>query len=359
MVGRARGPVPGIRFRAAVATVACLVLPLFTRLPLGAQEPGNVVAGVVLDASSGAPISGALVSVGERGPRAIADANGRFRLANVPSGTQRVRVQRFGYRDLELSLPVTEATQTVDLRMQVDPIALEGLTVTGGAEVAVGGRVLNATTGEPVPWTEVSLTRDAVRDLGRAAADEQGIFSIGEVRTGPYLLRVERIGYESQYLSVDVAAPPEPVEVQLRPDSALLAGLAVFDVQLRSRRSGSGSAAQSYGEDRLRHSSQRGMRRFLENEALLPLMPCGARAVNNCRDIRGRMYEPRVYIDELPAAGLEELDSYDPSELYRVDVFVCSPADLRGGWEVRVYTYRYVDRQMKRRRQLFPSCFTM
>jgi hypothetical protein len=206
----------------------------------------------------------------------------------------------------------------------------------------------------------VSLTRDVVRDLGRAAADRQGIFSIEDVSTGRYLLRVERIGYQGQLLPLDVSAPPEVVEIHLEPDSALLAGLAELERQLGFRRRAATSVAQSFGEDRLRLSTMSGMRRFLENDAMLSLMPCDGREVrNDCRVLRGRVVPPRVYIDELLAQGLDHLDSYQPYELYSVDVFVCGPGDRLGGWEIHVYTYEYVDRQMKRRRQFFPSCFAL
>jgi hypothetical protein len=312
---------------------------------------------VVLDASSGAPVTSALVSIGDRGPRAIADGQGRFTLTNVPLGSQRIRVQRFGYTALEVSVDVTATPAPLQLRMQVDPVALEGLTVTGGAKVDLGGVVLDAKTGQRLPWTELTLTRDAVRDLGRASADAQGVFSIGDVTTGEYLLRVERIGYEGQIVPITVAAPPEAVEVRLQPDSVLQAGLAALDRKLSQRLKASPSVSQSWGEDRLRLSAMRGMRQFLENDAMLNLSPCGGRnMVNDCREIRGRMVAPRVYLDEL-SVDMEYLASFEPHQLYKVDVFTCGPGDRMGGWEIRAYTYAYVDQQMKRGRSMFASCF--
>jgi hypothetical protein len=320
------------------------------------QQPSATLAGVVLDASSGAPVTSALVSVGDRGPRAIADSQGRFTLADVPLGSQRIRVVRFGYAALDLSVDVTEASAPLELRMQVDPVALQGLTVTGGAKVDVGGTVLDAKSGERLPWAELSITRDAVRDLGRASADANGVFTIGDVSTGEYLLRVERIGYEALIFPITVAAPPEAVEVRLKPDSALQAGLAALEQRLDSRRKASPSVAQSWGEDRLRLSTMRGMRQFLENEAMIDLLPCGSSLVKNCRALRGRVVAPRVYIDEL-RWDWDYLGSFDPHELYKVDVFTCGPGDRMGGWEIRAYTYEYVEQQMKRGRAMFASCF--
>jgi hypothetical protein len=312
---------------------------------------------VVLDASSGAPVASALVSIGDRGPRAIADGQGRFTLGGVPLGSQRIRVQRFGYTALEVSVDVTASPAPLQLRMQVDPVALEGLTVTGGARVDVGGLVYDAKTGQRLPWAELTISRDAVNELGRASADAQGVFSVGNVTTGQYLLRVERIGYEGLILPIAVAAPPEAVEVRLQPDSVLLAGLEALEQKLSSRRKASPSVSQSWGEDRLRLSAMRGMRQFLENDAMLDLHPCGGRnMVSDCREIRGRMVAPRVYLDELPV-DLDYLATFEPYELYKVDVFTCGPGDRLGGWEIRAYTYGYVDQQMKRGRAMFASCF--
>ena len=102
------------------------------------------MTGVVLDASTGAPVSGAFLSIGESGPRAIADAEGRFRIANVPPGSQRLSVERFGYERLELVIAVTPALAPLELRMRVDLVQLRGLTVTGGAKAPISGVVLDA-----------------------------------------------------------------------------------------------------------------------------------------------------------------------------------------------------------------------
>jgi hypothetical protein len=359
---RPKGPTEVAALRRPVAefwlrrTLLLLLLPFVAAHSLGAQQPSATLNGVVIDASSGAPVASALVSVGERGPRAIADDQGRFALGGVPLGSQRIRVQRFGYTPLEISVEVTLSPAPLTLRMQVDPVALEGLTVTGGARVDVGGVVLDGRTGERVPWAEITITRDAVRDLGRGSADQQGVFSIEDVTTGTYLLRAERVGYEGVILPITVAAPPEPIELRLQPDSVLQAGLAALERKLSARRNASPSVSQSWGEDRLRLSAMRGMRKFLEDEAMLNLIPCGRTMVSDCRELRGNLVAPRVYIDEM-RWDMDYLGSFEPHELYKVDVFVCGPGDRMGGWEIRAYTYPYIEQQMKRGRAMFASCF--
>ena len=54
---------------------------------------------------------------------------------------------------------------------------------------------------------------------------------------------------------------------------------------------------------------------------------------------------------------LDYLNSFEPYQLYKVDVFTCGPGDRMGGWEIRAYTYAYVEQQMKRGRAMFASCF--
>src|SRR5690606_32015789 len=96
--------------------------------------------------------------------------------------------------------------------------------------------VLDASTGEPLAWAATWLSRDAVRETQVADADHQGVFRIPDIETGPYFLLVERIGYETQMLAIEVGAPPEPLEVRLEPDTAVQRGIERYMRDLRSRR---------------------------------------------------------------------------------------------------------------------------
>src|SRR5687767_1939731 len=124
------------RFLRVAATLALFVLAALPQVRASAQQPAGLVTGTVTDATTGTPVSGALLSVLDRGPRSLTDPQGRFRIPNVPLGTQTIRVQRFGYRDMELSVTVSESTAPIEVRLQVDPVALEGITARGGAEVS-------------------------------------------------------------------------------------------------------------------------------------------------------------------------------------------------------------------------------
>jgi hypothetical protein len=59
-----------------------------------------------------------------------------------------------------------------------------------------------------------------------------------------------------------------------------------------------------------------------------------------------------VQIDELPAwGGIGELDSYDPLDLYAVELFRC-----RSTATIRAYTYDFIERMGRRPRLMLPPC---
>jgi hypothetical protein len=148
-----------------------------------------------------------------------------------------------------------------------------------------------------------------------------------------------------------VSAPPEPLQVRLEPDTALLRGVAAFQESQRSRRNMSAYSVQAYDETRLRYSGARGMREFLENHAFLPFFPC-SRAGGDCVSLGGRQVPPLIFIDELRAyGGLAEIDSYRPEELHSLEIFRC-----RTSVYIRAYTYEFMERMGRRPRLLLPLC---
>jgi hypothetical protein len=291
------------------------------------------------------------VTVGDQGPRALTDSTGRFRLAAVPAAARQLSVDRFGYTPLVVEVTPGAATAPLVLRLTPNPIALDSLTLTGSAEVDLSGVVFDATSGAPLPWTSITLSRDVVRDVARGASDAQGVFSVSDVRTGEYFLRADRLGYVSQYHPTRVTAPPVAIELRLQPDSAALAGLAATEQRIRSRSLANGRSVLTFDESLLLRSRARGMRRFLEDDALMNLMPCeGSRARNDCLARRGGTTSVVVFIDELLAAGLEQLDSYQPHEFFKIEAIDCGPM------VIRAYTYQYMERVIRRGRALLPPC---
>src|SRR5688572_1906970 len=104
--------------------------------PLHAQAIGTIT-GRVTDGRTGQPISGAQVYVDERAGT-VADREGRYRLVNVPVGTQTVNVRMIGYGTANAPVTVIAGqTATLDLTLAVRPVDMEAIVVTGqGGEIS-------------------------------------------------------------------------------------------------------------------------------------------------------------------------------------------------------------------------------
>jgi len=84
---------------------------------------GTVLSGVVRDAGSGAPVAGAIVTVGDT-LGTVCDDAGQFRLT-VPPGVHEVAASRIGYADLRRRLEVSTAgLDTVVLELQTQPLVM-------------------------------------------------------------------------------------------------------------------------------------------------------------------------------------------------------------------------------------------
>ena len=102
-------------------------------VPAQATAPG-VIAGRVTDARSQEPVLGATVSVdgtliaGSTGP------DGRYRLANVPSGSRAVTVRRIGFASARRTVTVVAGGDTpLDVELQPAALSLDQVFVTGTA----------------------------------------------------------------------------------------------------------------------------------------------------------------------------------------------------------------------------------
>jgi hypothetical protein len=337
------------------SVIASSLILLLLAAPARAQQPGadaeRVLSGVVVDNLTGRPVSTALVSVGGDAPRAIADSLGAFTLRGVPAGTFEILVQRFGYGDLTLRVSVPGSPQPVIARLQNDPLQLDSLIVTGTARVDLAGAVLDARSREPVPWPSLWLSPDAVREAASSAGDEEGAFSLGGVRTGIYLLRIDKLGYRSQYISIGVSAPSAPITVLLEPDSAIMRGLAEMTAELRTRRNETPFQARVYDERRMHLTTSPDLRQFLDRETPLEWTTCpGGGATMDCLVHRLQVVRPRLFIDDF-TRDIEDLVALAPAEIFQLETFTCSRSV-----EIRVYTTAYMESLARRPRILPLAC---
>jgi TonB-dependent SusC/RagA subfamily outer membrane receptor len=95
-------------------------------------QTGSVVGRVI--GHDGRPVLTAQVLIVGTSVGTLADADGRFRLDNVPAGAQRVRAVRIGYQTVTSPVTVQAGTPaSVELRMVETAIALDEIVVTGAA----------------------------------------------------------------------------------------------------------------------------------------------------------------------------------------------------------------------------------
>ncbi|MFL5539421.1 MAG: carboxypeptidase regulatory-like domain-containing protein [Longimicrobiaceae bacterium] len=160
---------------------ALVLASLLATLP--AALAAQAVEGTVVDAQSGAPVPGALVSLvsgdGRARARALADDAGRFSLRADAAGRYQLRAERVGYA-AALSPPLELAAgQTIPYRLaaSAERVRLEALVATAGGDSR--RCTVRPGTGEET----AALWEEARKALEAAVATRQQY---------PYLFRTER-----------------------------------------------------------------------------------------------------------------------------------------------------------------------
>jgi hypothetical protein len=197
----------------------------------------------------------------------------------------------------------------------------------------LSGRVLDASTGAHLEGAFVEV-------LGSsriAISDADGRVSM-QLQPGEQTFRIRLIGYEE--LTTTLHLPPGTLlhEFAMNPRPVVLEAIHVVDDQIRQRRNAvpmsvfvlnrrqllvtGGSAADIV----LRRT---GLVRVECPHYVLTLAPCAL--------IRGEAQPVAVHIDDrISFAGLDELETYQPQELYMIEIY-------GGGRFVRAYTTRYME----------------
>lgn len=117
------------RMSAALAVVALAVATLAGSAR--AQQTG-AVTGQVTSAADQQPLQGAQVMVAGTQVGGLTDADGRFRLEQVPTGEQRVRVQLIGYAGSTKSVRVSAGqAAAVSFRLHEQALKMDQIVVTG------------------------------------------------------------------------------------------------------------------------------------------------------------------------------------------------------------------------------------
>ncbi|MDP2955694.1 MAG: carboxypeptidase-like regulatory domain-containing protein [Longimicrobiales bacterium] len=171
---------------------------------------------------------------------------------------------------------------------------------------------------------------------------ETGRFLIPLVSPGTVSLTAELIGYETLTWTGQ-AAPGQALALTLASKPILLEGLTVVADRFESRRRATATSVRWFDHRTLATSPQDNALDFLSARGGFPRVSCRGVWSTECLLVRGRATEPWVWVDEARVVGgLDYLRTIPPHELYMVEVYA-------GGYHIRAYTTRYMERAAERR----------
>jgi hypothetical protein len=310
-----------------------------------AQQIGPTRVVTLLDDLTGRPIQGATVTIDPGGLQRISDLAGEVR-ASLPAGAFTLSVSALGYADLQLSIEVPEgATNPLYLRMVPNPVAVEGLDVQGSREpVDVRGIVRDASDDRPLVGATVSFPFANRRWV--TLTDGEGSFRVGGVQPGIHWIQATHLGYEGAAISIPVGSGSDhPVEIALRPDTALLRGVAELSARMQSdRRAMARMTVRHVDRERIAASPWWRDAQDLLRYAGLNVVRCDdPSSGGTCVAGRGgSTTATRVCIDgAVVNGGLDQLRTYHPRELHLVEVF-------GRGRIVHAYTVAYMEHYGRR-----------
>jgi hypothetical protein len=166
-------------------------------------ESSVLVVGLVTDISTGNPIPGAVVTIGDPALTTETDSTGMFQLEGPSAGTRRLTLRRPGYQPRWGEVEVHEDQPTI--------IGAGSLTLTPVPQVT--GAVTDPETNDPVSdvWvTLVSLEGDSVM---MTFSDSLGRYVLTAPAAGSYYVSARRLGYPPDFKGPYELQPGHAVDV--------------------------------------------------------------------------------------------------------------------------------------------------
>lgn len=111
-------------FRTTFAALCCTTAVLFLPPLLSAQSDNGVIVGRITDASNAAPLPGATIRIEGTTLGGVSNRNGEYRIANVPAGEQKVRVEYLGYETTTARVAVQSGSAATQNFALIDEIAV-------------------------------------------------------------------------------------------------------------------------------------------------------------------------------------------------------------------------------------------
>jgi hypothetical protein len=211
-------------------------------------------------------------------------------------------------------------------------LALPG-RVRGQEHVTIRGRVGDADTHAPLQGVLVTATLAGISVL----TDSAGAFSLELIQDRSYELMAEDLGYVPVRFTLGPEAEQTPTILLLTSMPEILSGLAVLEDRLRQRRQRRGGYIRLIEHDSLLMSTERNGYTLVER--VVPgARPCDRQIEGLCVPGGARERAIRICIDDYrPPAGASALASYEPSDLWLVEIY-------DRGRSVRAYSRWFVAR---------------
>lgn len=156
------------------------------------SDPGpttGTIAGVVTDAVTGAPLSGATVVTQPATTTATTNAQGAYTIPSISTGAYSITASRAGYNSNSTNA-VAVAALTVTVNLALTP---QGGSITGVVTDASNGTPLSGATITTQPATSAATT------------NAQGAYTISNVTAGAYTVTASRTGYAPNSAAVGVS----------------------------------------------------------------------------------------------------------------------------------------------------------
>ena len=192
----------------AIVTAVLLLGAVATK-PVSAQEAGGRITGRVIDAESGQPLIGTLVTVPGSSIRTMSGADGRYTLANVPVGSTSIDASLLGYTNRTLTI-VVGATGSANLEIALSPAALvlDAISVSASADRGTIGRSLDRQREAVGVTSEVTAEQISRSPDGDAAAAVQRVSGVS-VQDGKFVF-VRGLGERYTTTSLNGSRIPSP-----------------------------------------------------------------------------------------------------------------------------------------------------
>jgi TonB-dependent starch-binding outer membrane protein SusC len=178
---RASGTDGAPLIRVATPRTQPLAHRMAVRSPAHRSAPQTgAIEGTVVEQGTARPLDGSQVQVVGTGLGALADGQGRFRIAEVPAGDVQVRVQRIGYGTQTRTVNVVAGeTVSVDFQLRQEALGLDEIVVTGTA-----GESRRRELGHTISQFNVADVREPVMNVDHLLQGREASVDVSQTSGG-------------------------------------------------------------------------------------------------------------------------------------------------------------------------------